>query len=413
MSVLYGTGQYFNVLSRPNVVVTPTNVNTAFPTSRLYDDRCGDEFRFNAIGTDQTIVVSGNLLPDPGAESSGAGWSSATTGTGAATILGSGDTGTKAFQCTAGTGSATWFVDILVRSGDRLKIDARMAENSTGTARLRIRNLTSGNLLTSGAAWSATLTTDVFTATTTAYTTNALQFQVESMDICHGQAMVLLRVSLIVEGAVGVAQFDTLGLYAGVNFASLHGWGGGMGLLTLTIESNATWDGTGAYTSRATMVKEQGQFYSSFTVIYALWWRLKLTGTSLFVPTLGEMILGFAETATFHQSTEGYTERNSFPQTRYESLSGDVTVYSLSTSARQELTIVPFTTSDATYQELRDELFRRSNGGLYPMIYVPVSTEPLVYHGRLQDEIEIDRQNIARRTSNLRLISSGMPASGL
>ena len=410
MSLLYGSGQYFNVIEQA-LSVTVSDEDATFVKAYLTDGKPSLRFKFGTNGADRKVTVDLCRLINPGLETTTlASWTQVVTGTGATadegTIVHS---GSHALKCTAGTGTAARYQDITVRSGQRLYLDAWCRAASSGTARIRIYNLTTAKYLTSAAAWQ-TASTDAATETGTSYVQKTLAFTVESWATCQAST-VTLRVTLACEGATGIAYFDDVCVYPAVNFCAVIGHN--IAPIVVPEVHSSTDNFSSSDTTEATMTPLRPAFYSSFTSATKRYWQLKLSGTNVATPYIGELVLGYIETADVAQRYE-WTLTSKQPNVRYENMGREAWVYRQTQDEVRDLRLeFRWVQDSAQVKAFRDEILRRSGFGEFPVIIVPYHLEPEVIHGRVPTENEIKRILLDVWDSDLTIMGNGLPTSGL
>jgi len=390
-----------------------------FPLTDLYDGRPTRPFRFNDDAdevADLSITADLNRVSNSGFETSTLdGWTENNSGDGStAEDTTNVSTGSKSLKCTvASSGVGERYQDITVRSGERLKLDAGLRGDGTAFARVRIENRHSGNWLQSGGTWSTAA--DVASRDTASFAASTLQFQVESFDDCGGLFTVTLRIHLRCTD-VGDAWFDDVLIYPATNFMSVHGHDLSP-VVTPEFHSSddnfATDDNT-----EGTFTVVRGSMYVFLSsAIYEQFVRLKLSGTNVDVPWIGEGVVGFAESATTGQRWN-WRITHDVPQVRYETSGRETYVHRISNEALRtyRLRFRHFTLAD--WQEMLEEIWLRTYGGEHPIVMVPYHEDqangnPVVIHGRQADELDSTRTFIDVHEDELAIRESGLPVIGL
>jgi hypothetical protein len=65
--------------------------------------------------------------------------------------------------------------------------------------------------------------------------------------------------------------------------------------------------------------------------------------------------------------------------------------------------------NDAGYREGRDDIIRQCRGGQWPVIVVPIDTEDLVVHGRLDSSWRVLRQFLSAWEDDITLSETPLP----
>lgn len=409
MSFLYLAGQYANTIEQA-LSVFVSDEDASFPKARLYDGETGRRFKFGTNGADRSVTIDMNRIINGDFETSPlVGWTQAVTGTGATseenTLV---HAGAHALKCTAGTGSAARFRDFTVRAGQRLYLDAWLRAASSGTARIRIQNLATGNYLPPTGVWQGA-STDVATETGTTYVQKTLAFQVESFDACKDPT-VTLRITLVCEGATGIAYFDDVAVYPTHNFVGVFG-----NNLTPTVapQLRSSTDNFSASDSlEAQLTIRRPSFFGVLAIpVNRRYWRLKAAGTNLSTPWYGELVLGYAETIQ-RGPKYGWVGTKSQPQARYKVPGGATTVYNQTANAIPTLKLSFRDTSEASYLELSQEILDRTGRGRDPVIVVPSDAETAIIHGRVLGSEDTARELVAMYDTDIVIEGSGLSTPG-
>jgi hypothetical protein len=393
MALYYLTGEQFNVLETASTM-TSTSADTNYPLTNLYQspglNRPSRPFRFNANAADLNITADINRVGNPGFETSTLdGWTKAMTATGGS----------------SGTGAR--YQDVTVRAGERFQFDGYLRSDGVGSADVQIENLHTG-LFVASSGWGTAAS--FVTTSATSYTQQTGTFTMEGITACGGYPKVTLRLHLQTT-STGNCYWDDIQLYPAVNFVSIHGHNLGP-VVTPELYSD-TADFAGAGTLRKTLTIAKPSFYGFLsTDIYAPDWRLKLSGTNHAIPYVGELVLGYAETAGTRQEY-GWSVAEKYPQARAETEAGEVYVSRLSDDGPRTA-VLPFRYGAVSeYTSARDDIVRRSYGGEVPMVVVPYSSEGDVIHGRLGSQWDVTRENLTSVDGDLVVVESGLPVVGL
>lgn len=407
MSFLYLTGSRFNLYGRGTVTVSPTAATVA-PASNLYDLDAGTPHIAGSIAADSYMRVQYNALTNPGFETSTlSGWTSGDTGTGtSAEEVTTIRTGSKSLKL-VGTSAANYgsrYQSVTASAGEYRKATTYIKTTSSGTAKLFLKNLKTGNYY-NGSAWASTRAAAVSQAATGSFVVMTVTYQMESFDVCMGDT-VSLRWELACES--GTVFCDDCLDVVGVTFAGIFGHNYGPVISPLVQSSD---DGS-AWTTRATMTIARPAFFSVFSIIYAEYWQIKLSGTPHEAPYTGEAVIGQYQTSTTSPKW-GFPKTRAFPGSRQRGPSARAHVYNYSTDPPQDIELKFSDRTAAASKELAESLWLRSGQGLYPVIFVPIDTETDVYYGRLMDPVVVDRPFTGVYDTTLTLVGDPFPTVGL
>lgn len=403
----YLTGKLFNVFGLGTLSVSPTAA-TETPAANLGDGKPSVPHVAGSIAADSYMQVRRNALTNGGFETSTlAGWTDNDQGTGTSTETTTGAevrTGTKACEMT-GSSAANYgsrYQDIEVSAGEYWKVTAYVIAIAAGVGKLFIRNLRTGKYW-NGSAWGASRT-HAATSSATSYTAITATFQIEDFDTC-GADTVNLRVELVCESG-NVAWDDVLAV-SGVTFAAIfgHNYGGGVVPTVRSSDDGSSW------TDRATMTVKRAAFYTTFSIIYAEYWRIVLVGTNFEAPYTGEAVLGQHQTCATTPKAPIVTA-SEIPGVRDVGPAGQVMTYNFATDARVDLMLTFRATSITAAKELADSIWLRSGQGRYPTIIVPVDSEANVYFGHLMEPHSEDRSLTALADVAMRLRGAPFPTVG-
>lgn len=392
--MLYAGGKFFNLCEpRPSLIaMTPTTVSpgtaSGYAVTQLYDHRpsapwrCSSDAQWyvqvdlNQAGNgDIESWASATLLANP--------WIHDIVGGGTGSIdreSGTVHGGTYSAKLTIGTSTSVGFYqDIYARAGERRYVTG-WGYASSGTARFRIRNLSTGKYLTSAGSWSSS-PSDVGTVTAGAWTEVSKSYQVESLDDCQTQTPILRLSSLTDDGTVYI---DDLYDWPRFNGCVLVGHNlGTRNTITLASDDNS---GFSSPTSLDTGLPLQPSFYLySSTGSAERYARVSTDQTANeAIPYIGELALVWFETALRDPSVGGTFElAYDEPQERHETATGDLWAYNVLTEPRRLLKF-GFVLPNAAAHAEHAGIIRRCRGGLFPLVVVPQESETTVIYGRLE-----------------------------
>ncbi len=387
--------RYGNILERPNTVLsasqTPSNL---FPLSRAADGQPDQVFIFPAIAANDYIQADINQLLNSLFElwtgGSPDSWVVDVTGdgavsehTGANVVSGSGlqlDSNT--------TGTAAVYQDILMRSGESFEVNLFGMTSDAGHAfQVSIQNLITGNYLTSGGAWQVT-PISMIVNTATSLTMVTRQHVLESFSVTRSHIVpIRIRLNQDGTGANITHNYDNVLIYPGVNFASVHGHNIDP---KMTVELHS--DDNAAFSSPT----DHGDFTVSVptfflkisTTQYARFWRVpQFTGTQSTVTgalEVGLCFLGQVISLLGAPSQPGLESAEILPQEQAESRLSRKQWRLRHAKHEQRLVQLQFETlTDAKETEFRNEVLKRTEYGVQPMLMVIRSDEAdECIHGR-------------------------------
>lgn len=392
MSALYMSGQYFNLLSRGTVTVSPGS-DTEFPASALYDARPSQRWQVSAVGADPYVVLDTDLMLGFGSMETNnagdpAGFTELSTGTGAmsrTTAAGEFNGGVAGMKLVGGTGTASGYRDVVVKAGERLQFAGAMKGDGTKFARWRVyvketaQWVNSSGVLTGSAA-------DIASRATATWATSTVSFTAPTLDALQ-QPYCTLRISGLCNENGTVFVDDGI-LIPKVNALTNHGHNIDA-LNVLTFEYS---DDNSAYTSAATITMKQPAFYAYLsTALFHRYWKFKTVGTNNSALWLGELVIGYAETLTQAQGF-GWEVKRMPRQDRLVTPGGEQWVYSRGTRTPRALQMSFTPTTEASLDEVRLGIMQTTQDGYYPIVFIPRSTEHYVFHGRVDESWAVKRE---------------------
>lgn len=405
MALRYVAGYQSNLLQRASSI-TVTNEDSLFPKANLYDGT-GAIFKGSAEASGFNITADlGEVPANGGFESAftgglpGTGWGK----TAGATLTRDTAIPRTGAGCMAadGTTSNYGYFTLTVYPGQRLKIEAacRVLTGAGPSAKVRVRNMFTGRLLDTNAAWLSVGATSILENATTSYTTQSLAFTVETGP--SFPATMTLRVEFYcILSATDTPVYDDIAIYYAVNFCSVHWSNMLLSALSPPQLRSSTDNFSASDTLEASMTVAKPAFYVVLgSTVYRRYWRFRhgLDGSLLNggnAPVFGEMVIGYAEAAARPQDY-GWTLGKKFQQVRTQTQLGAEAVYLFGEHEQRRLGLNFSPTTAAEFLELRDRLYRVTRGGADPLVIVPYDSEDVVIHGRLGPELAIKRELITR-----------------
>jgi len=388
--------QYSNLLTRATSVTPTPSADASFAIGYLYDGRANVPFRFGSIAADSVVVADLCPIPDPSFETGVSSWTA---------IAGTMDQSNA--QANTGTYSARFqaagqsYRDITARAGEQRQISAALLGDGTAFSYVRIVNLQTGKYLDTDGTWSAAAA-NVFSRATASWATSTLAYTVEARSVTLRDE-VTLRITIAQSGAGTTYRDDVVDLPA-VTWASIHGHNI-TPVLTPTVESSPD---NSAWTTRITPTLRRDSFYGTCAAQYVRYWRLKLGGTPIAIPWLGEWVLGQYESPNVNPLYPGSLEmadrqeRQSTPQgAQHVSLFGG--------SPQRRLTMAFAFRSDADFQQW-ERIYMMSRGGAYPLVVAPVEMDSrVVIMGRLEPDALFTKIDYWSRAAEFALLEEPLP----
>jgi hypothetical protein len=317
--MLYAAGEHANLLGRALSVTLSPAVDALFPASNLGDGRPTRPAKHGSNAANPSVT----------------------------------------FDTAAFTPQGAGTVTIVVRSGERRRI------TSTGTTSISIQNLSTGKYLTTGSAWQAGATSCLTSA-------GSRDYQVESFSLCQA-ALVLLKI--VITSGTGVwdqPRWNALGVI-GHNLDP--------GLTCEMRSSSDNFSGSNVLEVTGSILQPAFYFYDGTAGITNRYGRLLHTGTNQATPWYGEIFPCWLESSVDRPDV-GMEIQYEEPQVRNAGPLGDTHVYNLAPWPRRiaRMQFDQLATTGAI--ETRQEIILRCRGGAYPILLVPVESEPMVIHGR-------------------------------
>lgn len=373
---LYGTG--YNQLTRMVTAATPEAADSLYPIANLYDGQPWKPFRFGAAGTsgyidfDLNQVVNGEFGTAFSGGLPGTGWGKSS---GATLTLSAGK-----MQVAGGDAEYAYY-DLSVAAGEVLTFTSYLeGVGLGGGATIHIRNLSTGNYLSSGGTWTSAVSawdTRLFSSNTKTSVVTIESYSTVLSDRCT------IRFSFFGSTAGSSPLYDDFLVYPRINFGSIHGHNIQPNTAPVEIRSGTT---SPAATTRATMTLAHPTMFSTFSSVDARYWRLFFTSDPLSSPTwLGEVVLGQYQTLTRRQNY-GQDLNLIHAQDRDSTDLGPFTAYLRQEVGRRKANLSFRYNTDADYEQAR-EIVERSKGGANPLVLVlETADETTAILGRISQE---------------------------
>jgi hypothetical protein len=323
----------------------------------------------------------------------------------------------SALKVKKGTGSARATYVYEVRAGQRLTYEAYLRNNGAGQCQLQIYNPMTGMYLAPGLTWQASQIY-VATASTTSYVQKTGAFQVESFLACQGPTA-FLECSIHDTGGTGASDYalaDDLQLWPTWNAVVVSGHNWEPVSAPEIRSSNDAFAGNNVL--EGTMAVRQPAFFKYLaTPVAKRWVRVALIGThsgydGRAYRFMGELAVTYLESALKGPKlSDGYTVRY-LPDNVVNTMPAGKVVAARTTQQRRRVLALHFRRTggtDAAMREVRDEIHGRCYGSLLPVIVVPIDSEDVVLHGRLDDAFEALRAGIDVWDDDLVITENAFP----
>jgi hypothetical protein len=406
-----------------------------YPIENLYDGIPAIPGKWSAgslISGTYDLVFSNNILPDGDMENATSAWEG-----GAHSAL-------YAYKGSQSNSVATSGMSIqysstnyaTVKAGEYLKIQAAalVPAGDTGSGRVTVLNSATGEFLNSDGTWGSNGIADGLALTWTAgvgtWTTDSLEFQVQSFEEC-GKWEVQLQVQLREGNSTtnNYIYYDEVLLIPGFNTWGVVGHGfNNFAVMRLSKPTSgdywhdSTWDTAGAAMTTVGSPSTAGRFrkqtflHEDGTMYYEPFLMLSIPtgfsadhgdGFSTGDPYIGEFIV--TQMRDFTKNPDfpvGLTRVQ--PQIRLSSRAGVQWVVNEAEHHIRQLRMSFSFKNDQQYTDT-DEVFLAS-GGRDPVIIIPTEIEPWEHiYGRINQSVDYQRVSQIVRTAEWTLTEDGLP----
>lgn len=380
--MLWLGGTRYNAVSTGNGVTASPSADALFPTTKLYDGYPGDIFKFGSLTSAPTLTADLDMIAGVGGFESWTGgspigWTEADAGTGDVTQQSVSGTlvhsGNFSARYAAGDTSASTYLDLVVRAGQRLAFTiALRGDGGLGGVTMSIRNQQTGNYL-NGGAWDPAVNEVITGPTDASYTVfdptsdpTACVFTVEDFATVGGP-LTTIRIQLLNDRPTTIGWADSFSIWPVINFASIHGHNIDPRSAPVFRASTDNFSSSNVSIATPTVVKPA--LYSSFTAqtLYR-YWRVAFADTNSAAIYVGEWVLGEATTMTAGPMYP-YEPTYSAQQVRVPRRFGAPNVYAMGSQALRTVPLKIQCTSLASRTEFFQEWNRCLDGT--PVVVVP------------------------------------------
>jgi hypothetical protein len=382
MALLHLSGLEANIITGAESI-TPTSENTSFPSSYLRDGLISRSFKMNAAAADDVVdidlnrVLNGDFETYPVTPGAPTSWTDRSTGDGALakeTTIKNG--GANSLKLTTTTGEAIATQDVTVKAGWVMSMNGALYEASSGTVRLRVRNLETGNYLTSSQTWQAAAT-DWHTETAAAWDEKGPStFTVEAYSVGL-RAEYTLRVEARITDASATAYVDDVYMWPHWDFAAVFGHNlGGMITTKAQSDDNAAFSSA---TDQITFTTARPHFYGEpSATVTERYLRFEFGGTNHTPIAITELVAGQIVTGQT-PLLDSFGGGASMANTSVESQASQIFRTGLGDNPREDITLA-FTMTQAQYDTYRQTLLLATKYGQEPVVLVPDDSSSDIYH---------------------------------
>lgn len=406
--MLYIAGRLLNLLERARAITLSPAAAAAFPPGALHDGYADLICKFGANSASPTTTIDLAMTDQNNADNANfdtwnagapTSWAVTTTGTGTVveTTTGGEVRSGSAPKMNKGTGTARVTKTYRVRAGERLSFSLWLRIAGAGQAKAQLYNPITKKYLTSGFLWQSAQAYFATEIASTSYIEKTGDFTVESFSTCQ-DAITYLELTVEDTGTGGGSDFafvDDVFMWPNWNALVVSGHNIEPGMAP---ELRSSTDNFGSVnTLEATPAVRQPSFFAVLSVAstrrYARITYSGVQSAQAGAVWSGEVAVCYLETALRGMSggETGYQLRF-LPDNIMTSAPGGKVIASRSAQQRRRvLSCRVRSTSDASWREQRDEITGRCHGALWPIVFVPVDTEDVVLHGRLDESWQAQR----------------------
>ncbi len=393
MALRIVSGRLMNIVGRgASYGATPTatpkvggagTLDSSYAYANVCNGQPATPLRWSDLGTDYSFDFTTNIVVNGDAEQGTTGWTASsctlTSEAGAGLFL----KGTKSLKGVTSAIGGGFYQDVTVHPGEYFQLWGALRSDGTNLARISVRNLNTGNYLTSASAWQASAAYAMTRATATIAAITPITFQVEdfSSSSSLGAPDVTLRIE--VTGAANAQTFyaDEVLLVPGFDFVGVFGHGFGAHADIDVQQAGADYWHSASWASAIArtdfFVAGQTPYYIHGTKSYYpyLRFRVQPAVAPTVAPWLGEVVLGQAWTV--ENQKFGWEVAYGRPGDMiHETPGGTRSVWRRNRWPRRSVRMDFGLSSDAIFGTFRDRVYHVTEGGSYPLIVVPDDTKP-------------------------------------
>ena len=412
----YAVGELVNLLERARSVVSSPAADSLFPLTRLWDGYLDAVARLSSNAANPSITADLALLDSTGGDNGNldtwagglpTAWTVSTTGTGTVTQETVTVRSGSAAKLLKGTGTAKIIKTYKVRSGERLTVElyARLV-SAGGVGSFQLFNPVTKKYWT-GSVWQ---TAQAYWATEggTAYVQKTTAPQVEDF-AANQNAVTYLELTADDTSTNGLFVEDAF-IWPTWNALVVAGHNVEPGLAPELRSSTDNFVASDVLEQALTVRRPEffGYLSTPSTKRYLRFIGTGAQSSQAGAPYVGELVPCYLETALTYENWE-WEMQFLEEQIRNVATGSRVSVNPRSIDARRVLRMTFSQRSDAAYREARDEIIRRSRGGQWPAIVVPMDAEDIVLHARLDSSWNVVRSFISGWGDDLTFSENPLP----
>jgi hypothetical protein len=348
-----------------------------FPKANLQNGFPWWPFKFNAAGTDLDIRFDTNPIVNPDFEGDtiGAAPANWTVVSGTPTVESAPASGHGAQSLRVNATAESAYAEFTVASYRTMEIIFSLYSNGTENIDVFIQSVETGEYQNSSGVWSTTKTV-LQTHTSASWSTYMLSLIQQQTAVDYVGSGSRYRIIVEKRSGTGAAYIDDVMIRTYVNYASLHGVFDVPDGLSVLVESS---DDASSWTTRGTMPTfHRHRSYVTFTVagLAKRYWRFKISGTTLYPPTIGQPVLADAHTMVTNPDIEYAVVR-----TMDQGGNLDQPV-NFGQAPRYSMELAWGIDEAAGLRYVADQLVGGSSYGVEPVVVVPDDTRPELVYGR-------------------------------
>ncbi len=387
---LWGRGTEINTYASEDTRLTASPAaDAAFPVANVHDGFPSQMMRYGNITAPHTLTLYMQQLKNGELDT----WSLASTpdewtssaGVAETVVVGEVINGSAVKMTSDGT-VRTCTQSVSVRPGEWLRLQGAMRGDGAGGGDAAVLKLIlleyGGYALNSSSLLFDAIATDTFTENNAAHVTKTVDFQVPSYEDCGFRQWVTLQVSFRTIASAGrIAYYDQWHLVPQVNALTVHGHNHRQFAGPKLRGDSNFFAGAGTEISAFTTPEARPtQWVRNATMQTYTSYRWEKTGgqpSELGNPWIGESVLCQLTELTRMPAPGGIRIGHTTPQMRSPDLLGDQRVYQTGSGHPQRTLKLDFRYfTDAAFEQVYNDLVRRSHFGVYPCLIVFDSDDP-------------------------------------
>lgn len=304
---------------------------------------------------------------------------------------------------TAGAGNlAGRQIDIWCQPGEYRSIMGSLYGHANIDAKAEVSLPELGYYLLSGGTWTTT-PTDLWTKSGTGWQNNAaLAFQIPELATAQ-RRRVKLRLKLYTSHAsnTGTVYADGFYTWAHWDTVSIHGTRN-LGPVTCQLRSSTDgFSGSDVLVASPT-ISRPTFWHRESSRVTSRWMRVVFVGTNHEIVRIGQIVVGQAIVLTRRASPgtrEGF---------RWAQIRSGIRVFAMA-DERTRVFEAPWKWfGDTQWEQWIDQVLFVGNNGRWPVVFIPLSTEPAALYAMMEAEFEVGRETVGVRKAS-RVTFTEMP----